>query len=135
MRTYDNPLVLSYFYSQIDFGTGTDITRLLPVPILENARKPGGKVLGVEITNITEAFAGATTDASVQVGISGDIDKYFQSRDLDENDDTGEVFYLRNADTAAVDIESGRTDVTVTFVSATGTPTGIADVTLRIAWY
>lgn len=136
MLSYDDPLVISHHFNQVSFAAG-NVTRLIAVPVLKNGRKPGGKVLGALLHNITTDFAGATTDAEIQVGISGDTDKYFQSIILDETVDIGETLWLNNdsANNTAVDIENGRTDITVTFVAATGTPTGVADVTLLIRWF
>lgn len=137
MHTYDNPLRISYAFPQIDFGAVANITRLIAVPILKNGRKPGGMVRHALLHNITEDFAGATTDARIEVGISGDTDKYFESVSLDEAVDVGETLWLNNNDSAntLVAIENGRTDITVTFVVSTGTPTGIADVLLMIDWF
>lgn len=131
--TYDNPLTLSYHFNQINFAA--TVTRLLPVPILKNGRKPGGKIIGASLMNITTDFAGSTSDAQIQVGITGDLDKYYKSQALDETVDIGEVLFLRNVEPTAVDIEAGRTDITVTFVGAVGTPTGVSDVVLHVAWY
>lgn len=133
--TYDNPLILPYFFPLIDYGAGANITRLIAVPVLQNGRKPGGQVIGALISNVTEDFAGSSSDARIEVGISGDTDAYFESQALDETVDIGETLWLRNVEATAVDIPAGRTDFTVTFVVATGTPTGIADTTLYIAWY
>lgn len=137
MLSYDDPLVISYHFNQVDFGAAANITRLLAVPVLKNGRKPGGKVLGALLHNITEDLAGSTSDGFVEVGISGDTDKYFQSIALDETVDVGETLWLNNdtVNNTPVDIENGRTDITVTFVVTVGTPTGIADVTLLIKWF
>lgn len=133
--TYDNPLILPYFFPQVDYGAGANITRLIAVPVLKNGRKPAGKVIGALISNITEDFAGSSGDGRIEVGITGDTDKYFESQAFDETVDIGETLWCKNVEATAVDIEAGRTDFTVTFVVSTGTPTGIADTTLYIAWY
>lgn len=137
--SYDNRQVVSYHFAGIDFGAGANITRVLAVPTDgPNSTTPGvgcrGRVVGGTIHNITEDFAGSTSDAGVQVGDGSDADKYFDSGlILDESVDIGESVNLKD-DGAQVDIEAGRTSITVTFVVAVGTPTGIADVTLNIAW-
>lgn len=137
---YDNPDRTSYHFAGIDFGAGADITRVIAVPLSgKSTVAPGvgkrGRVKGATIHNITENFVGSTLDGGVQVGDGSDADKYFDSgRVLDENVDTGESVYLLD-DGAQVDIEGGRTTITVTFQVTTGSPTGIADVTLDIDWY
>lgn len=136
MFSYDKPLIVTYPFSAIAWKT-TNVTRLLATPMMPvNRRRPAGKVLGATVHNITEDFAGTTVDARLEVGISGDTDKYFKSAALDETVDIGESLFLVN-DTAnaAVDIEPGRTDITVTFIASTGTPTGVADCALTIMWW
>lgn len=131
---YDNAMVLPYLFRTIDFGTGTNITRLVPVPTLRGRGLPG-KVLACEISAVTEDFAGSSSDAAVRVGDGSDDDKYFDTGlVLDETVDVGEVLHLED-DGAAVDIEAGRSSLTVTFVANLGTPTGQSDVTLIIAWF
>lgn len=137
MWHYDKPLILQYPFTQISFA-GSNVVRRIPVPVIaigENGRRPGGKVLSVQVLNITTGFAGATTDGSVQVGTDANPDAYFETRPLDEGDDTGEVFWLNNVDPDAVDIERNRDDITVTFVASTGTPAGVADFILTILWF
>jgi len=132
---YDNPDIFTYTLPQHDFGTGSDITQVIAVQKDVNGIGKRGRVLGVTIKRVTEDFAGSTLDAGVQVGDGSDADKYFDSgRVLDETVDIGESVYLVD-DGAQVDIEGGRSSVTVTCQSATGTPTGIADVDIHIAWY
>lgn len=134
MYTYDKPFRDILHFAAVDFGTGSDILRVIAVPRLDNGRHPGGRVVGARVHNITEDFAGSTKDAAVHVGDGVDADKYFASQALDESVDMGDSVWLYDQG-AGVDIENGRSSVTVTFVSATGTPTGIADVTLIIDWF
>jgi hypothetical protein len=132
--SYDLPRHETLHFAQVDFGGASSVTRVIAVPLDVNGIGMRGKVLGARVHNITENFAG-TTDAGVQVGDGSDADKYFDSGlVLDENVDTGESVYLLD-DGAQVDIEGGRATVTVTFVAATGTPTGIADVDINVAWW
>jgi hypothetical protein len=152
---YDNADRTSYHFAQVDFGAGADITRVIAVPLDgKNARIPGvgkrGRVVGATIHNVTEDFAGSTSDARVLVGTGAGDTTYFASLATtalgsvtDETLDIGESVYLLDEGPLTgsadgfrqVDIEAGRTSITVTFVVEVGTPTGIADVTLDIDWY
>lgn len=132
--SYDRAMILPYLFPLIDFGTGSNITRLVPVPTLKG-RGLAGRVLACEISKVVEDFAGSSTDSAVRVGDGSDDDKYFDTGlVLDETVDVGEVLHLED-DGFGVDIETGRSSVTVTFVANAGTPTGQADVTLIIAWW
>lgn len=143
---YDQPRIReTVHFEQIDFGAGSNTTRVLAVPVrpeqapaaggIVTSGQPAGRVVGARIHNVTEDFAGATSDAGVQVGDGTDADKYFDSGlVLDETVDTGESVFLAD-DGSAVDIESERDTITVTFVAAVGTPTGIADVDLILEWF
>lgn len=132
---YDNPRNSSIHFAAVDFGAGSNEARVIAVPLDENGIGMRGRVKGALIHNVTEDFAGSSSDAGVRVGDGSDDDKYYDSGlVLDETVDIGESVYLVD-DGAAVDIEAGRTNITVTFVVAAGTPTGIADVELFIDWY
>lgn len=133
--SYDNPLILTYKYVDVNFGGDANVTIPIAVPQLKG-RGMGGRVLGGMITNITEDFTGDVTDAGLQVGIAGgDLDKYFDSGlVLDEAVDVGEYFLLED-DGAQVDIEAGRSTIAITAVAGSTTETGIGDVDLWIAWW
>ena len=139
-KGYDNPVRSDYFHAGVDFGAGADIEFVLAVPLSgRDSVIPGtrmrGRVVGVTIHNITEVFAGSTLDAGVQVGDGSDPDLYFEDgRTLDETVDTAESVYLQD-DGAGVDIPAGEAEITVTCQVATGTPTGIADMTVHIDWF
>lgn len=133
---YEDAMILRYHHNQIDFGGGANVTRLIPVPKLKS-RGMAGRVLAVEIVNVTEDFAGSSQDGGVRIGDGSDDDKYFDTGlVLDETVDIGEVLHLDhdNASTRE-DIERGRSSVTMTCIQTTGTPTGIADVCPIIAWW
>ena len=132
---YDSPDRLQYLFKAIDFGASTS-TQTIQVPV-SGAQGRAGRVVGVILSDVSEDFAGSTTDAGVQVGDGTDADKYFDSGlVLDETVDINDnaTLYLTD-DGAQVDIELGRSTVTVTFVAAAGTPTGIADVSVVIDWF
>jgi hypothetical protein len=136
--SYDNPQRVQYDFGVIDFGTGSDITKTIEVPT-----RPGqtqgraGRVADVILGAVTEDFAGSTLDAGVQVGDGSDADKYYDTgRVLDETVDVADNALLHLADDGAkVDIELGRSTITVTFQSATGTPTGQAEVSVIVDWF
>lgn len=132
---YDNPDRLSYLFKAVDFGA-SDSTQTIQVPVTGTQGR-AGRVVGVIISDVTEDFAGSTSDAGVQVGDGSDADKYYDSGlVLDETVDVADNATLWLADDGSqVDIELGRSTVTVTFVAAVGTPTGIADVTVVIDWF
>jgi len=137
---YDSPQFESYHFPAIDFGAAANTTRGIAVPLGDRyAHLPGGRmpgrVLKIIVHNVTENFAGTSGDGGVRVGDGSDDDKYYDTGlVLDETLDTGEAVTLAD-DGSKVDIEPGRTDLTVTFVACTGTPTGIADVTIEVEWY
>lgn len=133
-NSYDNPLILSYDFKAQDFGAGSTITHLIPVPQVKG-RGMGGRVIGGFVYEVTEDFAGSSQDGGVRVGDGSDDDKYFDSGlVLDEGVDVGEVLELTD-DGSQVDIEAGRSSVTVSLIPTTGTPTGIASVKLVFAWW
>lgn len=142
---YDKPERIHHELGLNDFGTGSDITYLLQVPVNKfGGTGKRGRVRCVLISQVSEDFAGSTLDAGVQVGDGSDANKYFDSgRVLDETVDVADktTLLLDNDDSEggagedAEDIEGGRSTVTVTCQSATGTPTGQAHVTVVIDWY
>lgn len=133
---YDKPERLQYLFQQIDFGAGSNTTKTIEVPA-NGTQGRAGKVVGVILANVTEDFAGSSSDAGVQVGDGSDADKYFDSGlVLDETVDVADnaTLWLED-DGSQVDIELGRSTVTVTCVASAGAPTGIADVIVVIDWF
>ena len=144
--SYDNSKLRSYTFANVDFGA-SDTTEVIAAPLvgrstaygaLPNAR---GRVKGFHVFNVTEIFAGTTTQAGVHVGDGTDADAYFAS-------DTslaggalntlavGKAQYVADSGSGVADIPASlATDLTITFVAGTGTPTGIADVTVEIEWF
>jgi len=137
--SYDKGIPMSYTFAATDFGA-SDATEVIAVPTDgPNSTTPGqglrGRVMGVTIMEVTEDFAGSSTDAGVQVGDGSDADAYYDSGlVLDETVDIGESVYLKD-DGAQIDIPAGESSVTVTFVAATGTPTGIATAVVHVLWF
>lgn len=142
---YDRPERLHHELGLIDFGAASDVAHTIQVPVNKfGGTGKRGRVRCVLISQVTEDFAGSTLDAGVQVGDGTDANKYFDSgRVLDETVDVNDLQcrILDNDDSEggagedAVDIEGGRSTITVTNLVATGTPTGQAHVTVVIDWY
>ncbi len=144
-RGYDNPERIHHELGLIDFGAGADVVKVVQVPV---AKRGGaglrGRVRGVVISQVSEDFVGSTLDAGVAVGDGSDDNKYFDSgRVLDETVDVADLttLFIANDDSdggageAVVDIEGGRSTVSVTCRVTTGSPTGQAHATVIIDWY
>ena len=133
---YDKPDVYTYTFPAHDFGTGSNITQVIAVPLDASSVGKRGRVQGVTIKRVTEDFVGTTTGGGVQVGDGSDADKYYDSGTvLGATVDVAESVFLVD-DGAQVDIEGGRTSITVTCVATVGgSITGIADVDIHIGWY
>lgn len=133
---YDNPDRRVYDFGLIDFGTGSDIVHTITVPEDGGGVGRSGRVSAVIVGKVTEDFAGSTSLAGIQVGDGTDADKYFDTGlVLDATVDVTDLAALDLADDGAkVDIEYNRSTVSVTFVSAVGTPTGQAEVAVTIDW-
>ncbi len=135
--SYDNPSRLSYTFTVVDFGTGSDHTQAIPVP-QSGSQGRSGRVTDIVISDVLEDFLGDTTDAGIQVGDGTDADKYYdtglvlaEAVDVSDN----ESLWLVD-DGSKVDIELARSTLTVTFVqSVGGSIAGQADVTVWVDWY
>lgn len=71
MSSYDHPFVFSYNLGTVDFGADADVTRSIPLPLGASQ----ARVLDIIVQGV-EAFASTTTNATVQVGRSGDTDAF-----------------------------------------------------------
>jgi len=141
--SYDtyNRRTITLSFPAHDFGTGSDITQIIQLPTVptrdsgQTQKFNGAHVVGAICHTVTEDFAGSTSLSGVQVGDGTDADKYYDSGlVLDATVDTTESIFMPD-DGAAVDIASGAASVgsvTVTFIAAVGTPTGIATIDLII---
>lgn len=134
---YDNPLRMQYRFPAIDFDATVGDVCTIPVPVRPGqSQGRGGRVLAVQLENITVEFtAGDTAAGSIQIGDGTDVDKYFDSGALvtDTQVSTKNVVNVPD-DGAKADIEVGRDDITVTFNAATGTGDGTADVVVTVEW-
>lgn len=142
---YEHPERLHHELGLVDFGAGADVVKVLVVPTDKfGGVGKTGRVARVFISQVSEDFAGSTLDGGVEVGDGTDPNKYFDSgRVLDETVDVTDLttLILNNDDSedgvgeATVDIEAGRSTITVTCRVTTGTPTGQAHVTVVIDWW
>lgn len=139
--------VVSYQTSALDWGAGA--TEVVAVPSINassvnTAVRARGRVIGVTILNVTEAFTDDTKAAGFQVGDGSDVDRYF---DVDTT--AGQGFaelgiaastYLLHDGSIRQDINSAPVgtevaSLTFTAVSPTGgTPAGKAQAIVHIAW-
>jgi hypothetical protein len=133
---YENAMIRAYTFPATNFGGDANVTQLIPVPKLKG-RGLAGRVLSAELMRVTEDFTGDVSDAGVRVGDGSDDDKYFDSGlVLTETVDVAEVLELEHDEAGGgEDIERGRDSVTVTAVAGATTETGIADLTVVIAWW
>lgn len=134
--SYDNPDRRVVDFGLIDFGTGTDIVHTFQVPADGAGTGRSGRVVAVLVGKVTEDFAGSTSLAGIQVGDGTDADKYYDTGlVLDATVDVANLAALDLADDGAkVDIEYNRSTVSVTFISAVGTPTGQAEIQVVVDW-
>ena len=132
--SYDKPHRISYFFADVDFGTGADHTQAIPVPT-DGSQGRSGMVTDIVISDVTEDFVGTTTSAGVQVGNGTDADKYYDTGlPLDSTVDIADNASLWLIDDGSkVAIELTRSTLTVTFVQGVGgSITGIASVTVFV---
>lgn len=124
----DVPFVVTYTFPAKDFGAAT-WTEVIESP-------PGfrGKVRAVTLYDCTEAFTDDTTEARVDVGITGDINAFVTSADLG-------VLAIAASDCPALTdgatrIIPANTTVHVTGTAPTGgTPAGIATTAVTIQYF
>lgn len=128
MPTYDEPRVVTYNYAQHDFGAGGDTKEIVGPSGMR------GKIVDIHVSNCTETFTNTTTGAFVRAGVAGDLDKFAELS----------AGTLASGSAAAASRQDGVTEAVlgddetllVTFVAPTGgTPAGIADVQVAVAWY
>ncbi len=144
--SYANSILRQYTFTAVDFGA-SDVAEVIAAPLVGRDTAMGappkarGRVKGFHIFNVTEIFAGTTLQAGLEVGDGVDPDKYFKS---DTSQAGGalnglavaKARYVLDSGSGVEDIGADdATDLTLTFKAATGTPTGIADITVDIEWF
>ena len=124
----DAPFVVTYTFPAKDYGAATW------TEVIETPAGFRGKVRAISIYDVTEAFTDDTTEARVDVGISGDIDAYVTSADLG-------TLGIAAADSPALtegatNIIPANNTVHVTGTAPTGgTPAGIATTAVTIQYF
>lgn len=116
-----------------DFGAGA-----LANASFKGPKGKKGRLIDIEVSNITEAFANDTSGGEVRVGTTGDADAYAQMAVADATA-IGDVFRATQDDTDAI-IDADLPADTQIEVTATqcvdGTlAAGIADVVVVVDWY
>lgn len=135
---YDKPLLISYVFSAINFGSTVN-KRIKPPPGAKF-----GEIKDVH-ASINTLFTQVTTPGYVRIGTVDDASKYCSMNmgaaaantgyGLADNDGLGtkqktiDLDRDSNAGTAI-------TDLRVAFIAPTGgSPAGVADVTITMAWW
>jgi hypothetical protein len=126
--TYSSPLVLTYKFPSHDFGAGADTRDIKGPPGMK------GRLVNTLLYNVTEAFTADTTPAYIRVGTTGDADLFNQTSCATTAID-GVVSDSPDEDTYNVQMAADAI-VRTSFVAPTGgTPAGIGEVQIAIAWY
>jgi len=142
-RHYDNPLMITYS------GIGEDSTGNGPEHDFGNGAltyyvQPAygtdfGQVFDIQVS-VTETFTADTTAGLVQVGISGELDKYAELS-LGTAATAGAAYgsfdkdIFTSSKTGRIDVDTDGATI-ITYVSPTGgTPAGKGYVFLTIGWF
>lgn len=126
---YDQPRTITYCFPTHDFGAGGDSISV------RGPKGKNGRLVGMEVRAIGEAFNAVTTPAHLLVGTAGDTDAYgdLNIGTLADTDSINE-----GIDTDAIINEAipADTQVEITFVAPTGgTPAGIGQAQVTIEWW
>lgn len=128
MATYDHPVYATYGYEAHDFGAGGGTKEIVGPAGMR------GKIVDIHVTNVTETFTNTTTEAKIQAGVSGDLDKFadFGLGTLA----SGSADAATRSDAVTQGVLASDETLLVTFTAPTGgTPGGIADVQVLVAWF
>lgn len=128
MPTYDEPRVVTYNYSQHDFGAGGDTKEIVGPSGMR------GKIVDIHLSNVSETFTNTTTGAFVRAGVSGDLDKFAELSAGTVA--AGSALAASRQDGVTEGVLADSETLLVTMVAPTGgTPAGIADVQVAVAWF
>ena len=140
MKSYDDPLTISYSFGLHDFAAGN-----LAVAIQRPKGVSSCRVDELHVA-VTEVFNGVTTNAFLRIGTASDADKFAE---LDMGAAAATDGWGTNDDPDAVkaaglfidldrdgDSSAALDQLEVTSLQNTGgTPTGIGWVTIVLSWY
>ena len=132
---YENLMCVTHYGpAGVDFGTGGSADAIS----FRGPKGMKGILLDVGVANITEAFAGTTTDGQVQVGTDADNDaNALLNVATGANSAIGDTFNTSNDTDALIDVElDADTQYEITCVVGTGgTPAGIGTPYVVVGWY
>lgn len=126
--SYSNPTVVTYVKSAVDFGAGNSAYAIKAPKGYEN-----GRILDVGVA-VSETFNQVTTPGYVRIGTTGDADAYAE---LNMASAAITDFYNTQDDTdAIINADVTNTQLEVACIAPTGgTPAGIGDVHIVVAWF
>lgn len=135
MPTYDNPIVITHYGpAGVDFGTGGSSGAI-------SFRGPAGmkgRILDLGVCNITEAFAGDTTDGQLLVGTDADTDaNALMNIAAGATSAVGDTYNTSNDTDAIIDADlAADTQYEVTCVVGTGgVPAGIGTPYVVVGYF
>jgi hypothetical protein len=132
MKTYANPLVVTYGFGNLNFVTGAATYKLKPPPGCD-----AGRVEDIHV-RVTTLFTQVSTPAYVRVGISSDHDKYAE---LNMGAAAANAAYSTRDVAGSIHDNihltgDGVTDVDVRVVAPTGgSPAGVGYLDVIIGWW
>ena len=123
---YENPDLQVYHWNAQTLTA--NITLRVPRP-----KNKGGRVMDYGVTNVTAAVNGATTQGTLQIGKTGELDRFGKAITL-ANVPVGPGYTLKSEfqddeifDKTKQAIKNGD-DIIITWTAPTGTPTGAGDI-------
>jgi hypothetical protein len=124
----DIPFQVTYTFEAADFGA--DFTEIIAMPAGWR-----GKVKAIDIYNVSETFNSVTTNARVEVGISGgDVDAFAISNDIPDTA-ANAAFSAVITDGVLPVIPRG-TSILIGGIAATGgVPAGIGTLSVTILYF
>lgn len=127
-RTYDHPVYTTYTFEAHDFGAG-GATKAVVGP---NGMR--GQIVDIQV-GASETFTDTTAEGAVRAGITGELDKFADFGLGTLASGAGDAA-SRNAGDLKGGVLSADETLLLTFVAPTGgTPAGIADVHVTVAWH
>jgi len=123
------PRTITYHLGTIDFGDTTDVNMAIKAP----RGSQWGELIDIGV-NVTEVFTATTTPSYVRLGTTADADAYAE---LNMGTAAATDYYNTQDDAdAIINNKIPSTQVEVALIATTGgTPTGIGEVEITIAWY
>ena len=128
-KAYNNPVYTTFTYEQHDFGAGGDTKEIVG----PNGFR--GQIVDILLSDVTEGFTNNTAEGAIQAGVSGAADKFANFGLGTTAAGTGDAASRNTGDLKGGVLADDET-LLVTFVAPNGgTPAGIADVQVIVAWH